>query len=151
MYVFVCLLVLLPFQALGASLIIPTEPHRGEIERVKYYTIAYGLHQAPSGEFQLYTNVRYRHISSRIQHSEHFMFPLQRGTIIKRDPRTLVLRLEDREVVVGKHRWWYAPYWQAADDVDITCDHDKRFKTVVVENCRLTIEAPPVKNAFLPP
>jgi hypothetical protein len=79
------------------------------------------------------------------------MFPLQRGSIVQRDAKTLVLRLGNRERVIGKHRWWYDPYWQAADDVRIICDHDKRFKTVVVENCRLAIEAPPVENAFLRP
>ena len=151
MYVLVCFLILLPLQAFGASLVIPAEPHREEIEKVKYYNIAYGFREAALGEFQLHVNVRYRNTWSRVQRFKHFMFPLQRGTIVKRDPRTLVLRLENRELVVGKHRWWYAPYWQAADDVDITCDHDKRFKTVVVENCRLTIEAPPAENAFLRP
>jgi hypothetical protein len=151
MYVLVCLLILLPLQALGASLVIPAEPHREEIEKVKYYNVAYGFREAAPGEFQLYVSVRYRNTWSRLQRVKHFMFPLQCGTIVQRDPKTLVLRLENRELVVGKHRWWYAPYWQAADDVRITCDHDKRFKTVVVENCRLIIEAPQAENAFLRP
>jgi hypothetical protein len=142
---------LLPLQAFDASLVIPAEPHREEIEKVKYYNVAYGFREVAPGGFQLHVNVRYRTTWSRVQRFKHFMFPLQRGTIVKRDPRTLVLRLENRELVVGKHRWWYDPYWQAADDTDITCDHNRRFKTVVVDSCRLTIEAPQVKNAFLRP
>jgi hypothetical protein len=148
MYVLVCLLVLLPLQALGASLVIPAEPHREEIEKVKRYTVAYGFRQATSGEFQLHINVHYRNIWSRVQRFKHFMFPLQRGSIVQRDAKTLVLRLENCERVIGKHRWWYDPYWQAADDVHITCDHDKRFQTVVVENCRLAIEAPVGRKHF---
>ena len=151
MYVLACLLLLLPLQALGESLVIPAAPHREEIERVKYDHVAYGFREVSPGEFRLHVNVRYRTIESRVERFKHFTFPLQRGTVVKRDPRTLVLRLEGRELVVGKHRWWYDPYWQAADDVHITCNHDHRFKTVVVDNCRLAIEAPQIQNAFLRP
>jgi hypothetical protein len=70
------------------------------------------------------------------------MFHLQDGTIGQRDPKTLMLRLENRELVVGKHRWWYDPYWQTADTVHITCNDYKQFETVVVENCRLILEGP---------
>jgi hypothetical protein len=142
MYVLIGLWILLPLQVFGENLVIPAKPQREEIEKVKYYNVAYGFREVASGAFQLHVNVRYRTIWSRVQRVKHFMFPLQRGTIIQRDPRTLVLRLDDRELVVGKHRWWYDPYWQAADNADITCDHDKRFKTVVVEYCRLTVAAP---------
>jgi hypothetical protein len=152
MYILVCLLILLPLQAFGSSLVIPAEPHREEIAKVKYYNVAYGFRQAASGEFQIHVIVRYRHTWSRVQRAKHFTFPLQRGTIVQRDAKALVLRLENRERVVGKHRWWYNPYWQAADDVRITCGHDKRFNnTVVVENCRLMIAAPQDEHAFLSP
>jgi len=151
MYVLVCLFVLLPLQASGASLVIPTEPHREAIERVKRYDIIYGFGQAASGEFQVQVKIRYRNTWSRIERYKYVMFPLQRGTIVQRDPKTLILRLEDRDLVVGKHRWWYAPYWQPADDTRITCDHNKRLRTVVVENCRLAIEEPQAENAFLRP
>jgi hypothetical protein len=74
------------------------------------------------------------------------MFRLQDGTIVQRDPKTLMLRLDNRELVVGKHRWWYDPYWQAADGVRITCDDYKPFKTAVVENCRLILEEPQAEH-----
>ena len=142
MYVLVCLLVLLPFQAVGASLLIPTEPHREEIERVRRYRLVYGFQQSPSGEFQVHVKVRYRPTGSRLERSEHITLPLQQGTIVERDPKTLIMRLDNREWVVGEHRWWYSPYWQAAKGVRITCDHNQQVATVVVENCRLTIKTP---------
>jgi hypothetical protein len=137
---FVCLLVLLPLQASGARLVIPAEPYREEIARVKRYNVAYGFSQTASGEFQIQVTVRYRPTSSRLERVKHVMFRLQDGTIVQRDPKTLMLRLDNREIVVGKHRWWYHPYWQAADNVRIACDDNKQFKTVVVENCRLILE-----------
>jgi len=141
MYFFMCLLVLLPLQVLGASLAaIPAESHREEIANVKRYNVAYGFSQTASGEFQLQATVRYRPTWSRIEHVKRFMFRLQNGTIVQRDPKTLVLRLDDRKRVVGKHRWWYDPYWQAADNARIACDDDKQFETVVVKNCRLILE-----------
>lgn len=142
MSVLVCLLVLLPFQAFGASLVIPTEPHREEIERVRRYRLVYGFQQSSSGEFQVHIKVRYQPTWSRLKRSEHIMLPLQRGTIVERDPETLMMRLDNRELVVGKHRWWYSPYWQAAKGVRITCDHNQQLSTVVVENCRLKIHTP---------
>jgi hypothetical protein len=147
---FVCLLVFLPLQASGASLSIPTEPYRQEIEEVKRYNLAYGFYQTAAGEFQVRVTVRYRTIWSRVQRFKHFMFRLQDGAIVQRDPKTLMLRLENRELVVGKHRWWYDPYWQAAGDVRIACDDDKQFKTVVVESCRLTLEGPQRDGYTLP-
>ena len=146
MYFFICLLVLLPLQASGASLTIPAEPHREEIAKVKRYNVAYGFSQTASGEFHIQVTVRYRHTWSRVEHVKRFTFRLQDGTILQRDPKTLIVRLDDRELVVGKHRWWYDPYWQAADDVRIACDDDKQFKTMVVENCRLILEEPQAEN-----
>ena len=140
MYFFVCLLILLPLQASGASLVIPADPGHEKIERVKRYNVAYGFNQTESGEFQVQVTVRYRHTWSRLERFKHFMFRLQDGTIVQRDPKTLILRLDNRELVVGKHRWWYRPYWQAADNARIACDDDKRFETVVVKNCRLIIQ-----------
>jgi hypothetical protein len=142
MYFILCLLVLLPLQAWGASLSIPAAPHREEIDQVRRYNAAYGFYQTASGEFQLQVTVRYRPTWSRVQRFKRFMFRLQDGTIVQHDSKTLMLRLDDRELVVGKHRWWYDPYWQAAGDVRIACGDDKRFKTVVVENCRLILEEP---------
>jgi hypothetical protein len=138
---FMCLLILLPLQV-SASLSIPTEPYREEIARVKRYNVAYGFYQTASGEFHIQVTVRYRHTWSRVEHAPHFMFCLQDGTIVQRDPKTLMLRQDDRELVIGKHRWWYAPYWQAADDVRIACDDYKQFETAVVEHCRLILEGP---------
>ncbi len=142
MYFILCLLVLLPLQAWGAGLSIPAAPHREEIDQVRRYNAAYGFYQTASGEFQLQVTVRYRPTWSRVQRFKRFMFRLQDGTIVQHDSKTLMLRLDDRELVVGKHRWWYDPYWQAAGDVRIACGDDKRFKTVVVENCRLILEEP---------
>ena len=136
---FICLLILLPLRV-SASLSIPTEPYRQEIERVRRYHVAYGFSRTASGEFQVRATVRYRHTWSRVEHVKHFMFRLQDGTIVPRDPKTLMLRLDNHELVVGKHRWWYAPYWQAADGVRIACDDDRQFKKVVVENCRFILE-----------
>ena len=137
---FICLLVLLPLQALGTSLVIPAEPYREEIAKVKRYNVAYGFCQTELGEFQVCLRVSYRHRWSRLHRYKQLMFHLQDGTIVQRDPKTLMLRLENRELVVGKHRWWYDPYWQPADAVHITCNAYKQFETVVVENCRLTLE-----------
>lgn len=140
MYVFICLLVLLPLQVSGAALTLPAEPYRQEIGRVRRHNVAYGFSQTASGEFQIQVTLRYRPTWSRLEHVKHVMFRLQNGTIVQRDPKTLMLRLEDHEIVVGKHRWWYHPYWQAADNVRIACDDNKQFRTLVVENCRLILE-----------
>ena len=140
MYFLVCLLVLLPLQTFGESLVIPTEQLREKIERVRYYRVIYGFRESSSGEFQVHVKVSYRSTWARLKRSKHVMLRLQRGTIIQRDPKTLIIHLDNRELVVGKHRWWYSPYWQAAKGVRMTCDHNQRFETVVVENCRLTIE-----------
>jgi len=140
MYFIVCLLVLLPLQASAASLSIPAEPYREEIGQVRRYNVAYGFYQTASGEFQIQVTVRYRPTWSRVHRFKHFIFRLQDGTIVQRDPKTLMLRLDNRELVVGQHRWWYDPYWQAVDGVRITCNDDKQFKTVAVENCRLNYE-----------
>ena len=139
MYFFVCLLVLLPLQASAPAFPFRQSLTERKSTQVKRYDVAYGFYQTASGEFQLQVTVRYRPGWSRVHRFKHFMFRLQDGTIVQRDPKTLMLRLDDRELVVGKHRWWYDPYWQAADDVRIACDDDKQFKTVVVENCRLII------------
>src|SRR5688572_26268673 len=74
---FVCLLVLLPLQASGASLVIPVEPHREEIAQVKRYNVAYGFCQTASGEFQICLRVSYRHRWSSLHRCKHFMFHLQ--------------------------------------------------------------------------
>lgn len=143
MVFFICLLILLPLQASSASLVIPADPYHEKIERVKRYNVAYGFNQTASGEFQIQVTVRYHHTWSRLERFKHFMFRLQDGTIVQRDSKTLILRLDDRELVVGKHRWWYNPYWQAADNVRIACDDYKQFETAVVENCRLTLDERP--------
>jgi hypothetical protein len=142
MYVVICLLVLLPLQASGAALTLPAEPYRQEIGKVRRHNVTYGFSQTASGEFQIQVTVRYRSTWSRLEHVKHVMFRLQGGTIVQRDPKTLVLRLDNREFVVGKHRWWDHPYWQAADAVRLTCNDYKQFETVVVENCRLILEGP---------
>jgi hypothetical protein len=116
------------------------EPYQEKIERVKRYDVAYGFNPTASGAFQIQVTVRYRPPSGRLQHFQHFMFRLRDGTIVQRDPRTLVLRLENRELVVGRHRWWYQPYWQTADNARIACDDDKQFETVMVKNYRLILE-----------
>jgi hypothetical protein len=66
---------------------------------------------------------------------------------VQRDDQTLTLRLDNREIVVGKHRWWYSPYWQAADNVRIACDRDQRIRRVVFENCRLIVSSSPQGKA----
>jgi hypothetical protein len=94
------------------------------------------------GRFQSQVTLSYRKWTSRIEQFKHFVFRLQSGTIVKivkRDDRTLVLRLDNREMAVGRHSWWYSPYWQAADGVQIACDRDRRFRRVVLENCRLIV------------
>jgi hypothetical protein len=98
MYFIVCLLVLLPLQALAASLSIPAEPYREEIGQVRRYNVAYGFYQTASGEFQIQVTVRYRPTWSRVHRFKHFVFRLQDGTIVQHDPKTLMLRLDNREL-----------------------------------------------------
>ena len=135
----ILMIVLLPVPALGANLVIPTEPARSEIRNVKFYHVSYGFQEEEPGRFQLQVTLRYRKWTSHIEQFKPFVFRLQSGTIVKRDDRTLVLRLENRELVVGRHRWWYAPYWQAADGVQIACDRSRRIRSVVLEHCRLIV------------
>jgi len=137
---FALMLVLLPLPALGANLVIPTEPSRVEIRDVKFYRVSYGFQEDDTGRFQLQVNVRYRKWASRIQRVKHLTFRLQFGEIVQRDEKTLVLQLENRELVVGQHRWWYSPYWQPADKVRIACDRSRRLRSVVIENCRLIMK-----------
>jgi hypothetical protein len=135
-----CLWVLLPLQALGNNLVIPAEPARVDIPDVKFYRISYGFQEAESRRFQLQVNFRYRPWTSHIQRVNHLTFRLQSGTVVQGDDQTLVLRLDNREMVVGRHRWWYAPYWQAADDVRIACDSKRQIRRVILANCRLIIK-----------
>lgn len=109
---------------------------------VKFYRLSYGFQEDESGRFQLQVNLRYRPWISDIERVEHLTFRLQSGTIVQRDDRTLVLRLDNREMVVGRHRWWYDPYWQAADDVRIACDSERQLRRLILENCRLIVEKP---------
>jgi hypothetical protein len=125
--------------SLGANLVIPTEPDRVEIRNVKFYHTSYGFQEAEPGRFQLRVTLRYRKWTSRIEQFKHFMFRLQSGTIVQRDDRTLVLRLDTRERVVGRHHWWYAPDWQTADGVQIACSRRRQSRSVVLEHCRLIV------------
>jgi hypothetical protein len=125
---FALMLVLLPLRALSANLVIPAEPSHVEIPDVKFYRV------------QLQVNFRYRKWASRIQRVKHLTFRLQFGEIVQRDEKTLVLQLENREMVVGQHRWWYSPYWQPADKVRIACDRSRGLRSVVIENCRLIMK-----------
>jgi hypothetical protein len=138
----VCLWLLLPLQALGATLVIPTVPARVDISEVKFYRLAYGFQEDESGRFQLQVNVYYRPLTSRIERVKHVTLQLQSGTIVPGDGQTLVLRHDNREVVVGQHRWWYDPYWQAADDVRLICDHTRQGNKIILENCRLMVDTP---------
>ena len=99
----------------------------------------YGFQEDEPGRFQLQVNLSYRQGTSRIKQFKHFMLRLPSGTIVKRDDQTLILHLDNREMVVGRHRWWYAPYWQAADGVQIACDHSRRIRSVVLEHCHLIV------------
>lgn len=137
-----CLWILLPLQALGDNLVIPAEPARVDIPDVKFYRIAYGFEEDETGRFQLHVNFRYRPWTSHIKRVKHLTFRLQSGTIVQGDDQTLVLYLDNRERVVGRHRWWYNPYWQAADDVRIACDSKRQIRRVILENCRLMIKKP---------
>ena len=116
------MLILLPLPALGANLVIPAEPSRVEIQRVKFYRVSYGFEEDDTGRFQLQVNLRYRTWTSHIERAKHLTFRLQSGEIVQRDEKTLVLHVENRQMVVGKHRWWYAPYWQPADNVRIAIE-----------------------------
>jgi hypothetical protein len=144
LFTLACLGVFLPLQAVGDNLVISTEPARVDIPDVKFYHLSYGFQAEGPGRFQLQVNLRYRLWTSRIERVDHFRFRLQSGTITQSDDRTLILRLDDREMAVGRHRWWYAPYWQTADDVRIACDPKRQFRRLIVENCRLMVE----KSAF---
>lgn len=137
-----CLWVFLSLPALGGNLVIPTEPSRVDIPDVKFYRVSYGFQEDDTGRFQLQVNLRYRKWASRIERVEHFRFRLQSSTIVQSDDQTLVLRLDNREMVVGRHRWWYEPYWQAADDVRIACDPKRQLRRLIIENCRLIVEKP---------
>lgn len=137
---FACLWVFLPLQALGDNLIIPTEPARVDLPDVQFYRLSYGFQEDEPGRFQLQVTLRYRLWTSRIERVEHFRFRLQSGTIVQRDDQTLVLRLDHREIIVGRHRWWYDPYWQTADDVQIACDPKRQLRRLIIENCRLIVE-----------
>jgi hypothetical protein len=136
---FILMMVLLPVAARGANLVIPAEPARVGIRDVKFYRISYGFQEEMPGRFQLQVTLRYRPWTSRLERVKHVEFSLQSGTIVKRDDRTLVLCFDNRELAVGKHRWWYSPYWQPTDNVQIACDRDRVFRRVVIENCRLII------------
>jgi hypothetical protein len=138
---------LLPVSALGSNLVIPAEPSQIEIRDVKFYRVSYGFQEEEPGHFQLLVNLRYRKWTSSIERVKQFTFRLQSGTIVQRDDQTLTLRLDNREIVVGKHRWWYSPYWQAADNVRIACDRDQRIRRVVFENCRLIVSSSPQGKA----
>ena len=134
------IMVLFPVSVFGDNLVIPTTPPQVEIRDVKFYRLSYGFQEdEKTGSFQLQVNVRYRKESSRRERVKQFTFRLQNGTIVQRDDRTLVLRFDDREIVVGNHRWWYSPYWQAADGVQIACDRDRRIRRVVIGGCRLIV------------
>ena len=98
------MMLLLPVSALGAKLIIPAESARVEIRDVKFYRVSYGFQQEGAEPFQLQVNIQYRKWTSRIERIRHFVFRLQSGQIVQRDDRTLVLRRDNGEVVVGKHR-----------------------------------------------
>lgn len=137
----ILMMVLLPISVLGADTVIPATPSRVEIRDVRSYRVSYGFQEAEPGRFQLQVNLRYRKWSSRRERVKRFTFRLQSGAIVQRDSRTLVLRLDDREIVVGAHRWWYSPYWQAADGAQIACDRDRRVRGVVLENCRLIVSS----------
>jgi hypothetical protein len=136
----VCLWVFLPLQALGHNLVVPAEPARVDIQNVKFYRLSYGFQEDETGHFRLQVNLRYRPWTSRIERVKHLTFQLQSGTIVQRDGRTLVLHLDDRELVVGRRRWWYAPAWQAADDVEIVCGRSRQLRRIILENCRLIAE-----------
>ena len=136
---FAWLVIGLPLYAMGAEFVVPTEPSRVEMQRIKWYRVAYGFHQDESGDFSVLVRVIYRHTPNRIKRAKNLTFRLQRGTIRQRDANTLVLRLDNREHVVGKHRWWYVPYWQRSKNVSVRCDHARRLARVVIENCRIII------------
>jgi hypothetical protein len=91
----------------------------------------------------LQVTLRYRQWTSRIEYVKHLKFRLQSGTIVQRDDRTLVLHLNNREVVVGRHRWWYAPAWQAVDDVAIACGRYREDRNLILESCCLIVEKAP--------
>ena len=46
---------------------------------------------------------------------------------------------DDREIVVGNHRWWYSPYWQAVDEVKMTYDRERQIRKVMLKNCRFVV------------
>jgi hypothetical protein len=119
--------------------VIPTEPAQVEIRDVKFYRISYGFQEEEPGRFQLQVTLRYRKWTGPTQQTKKFTFRLQSGTIVQRDDQTLVLRLDQREIVVGRHRWWYSPYWQSAHGTQIACDRDRRIRQVVIDNCRLIV------------
>jgi hypothetical protein len=134
---------LLPLQALGDNLVIRTEPARVEIPDVKFYRLSYGFQEDAPGRFQLQVDIRYRPWISDVERVAHFTFRLQSGSVVQRDDQTLMLRLDDREMIVGQHHWWYAPYWQAAADVQIACDSRRQSRRLIIENCRLIVEKLP--------
>jgi hypothetical protein len=139
---FIWMMVLLPVSTRGADLVIPAEPAQVEIRDVKFYRVSYGFQEGKQGRFQLQVTLRYRKWTSQIERVKRFTLRLQSGTIVQRDDRTLTLRFDNREMVVGKHRWWYDPYWQAANGVQIACDRDREFRDVIIKNCRLMVEKP---------
>jgi hypothetical protein len=138
---FACLWVFLPLPALGANLVIPAEPSRVDIPDVKFYRVSYGFQEDDTGQFQLQVTLRYRKWASRIEHTKHLTFRLQFGEIVQRDEKTLILQLENRERVVGQHRWWYSPCWQPTHKVRIACDRSRSIRSVVIENCHLESRA----------
>ena len=135
----VLMVVFLPVSALGADLVIPTTPPQVEVQDVKSHLVSYGFQEEAPGRFQLQANLRYRRWTSPIERVKQFTFRLEFGTIVQRDDQTLVLRHDNRERVVGRHRWWYSPYWQASYGARITCDRDRRISKVVLKNCRLIV------------
>jgi hypothetical protein len=137
---FLLMLVLLPISARGADLVIPAEPDQVEIRDVKFYRVAYGFQEETPGHFQLQVTLRYRTWTSRLERVKRYTFRLQSGATVQRDDRTLVLRLDNREVTVGRHRWWYSPYWQPTDKVRIACDRNRGIRHLVIENCRLIMK-----------
>jgi hypothetical protein len=138
-FLFVSLWLLLPLQGLGANLVIPTELASVDIPDVKFYRLTYGFHKVGPEGFQVQVILSYRPWTSHLEHVQHLTFRLASGTIAQRDDQTLVLQIENREVVVGRHHWWYSPAWQTARDVHIACDRATRFRRVTLKNCRLIV------------